>query len=75
MPKELLYTLKKVWVSGQQLKISPLNKSGASGKPAGKKAGKGPGDKSRVTAQGRDNASANEKGKRKLSLKKKVRNR
>jgi ATP-dependent RNA helicase DeaD len=23
MPKELLYTLKKVWVSGQQLKISP----------------------------------------------------
>mgnify|MGYP000701545673 FL=1 len=22
MPKELLYTLKKVWVSGQQLKIS-----------------------------------------------------
>ena len=74
MPKELLYTLKKVWVSGQQLKISSLNKGGASGKPAGKKAGKGPGDKSRAKAQGRDNSNANEKGKRKLSLKKKVRN-
>ncbi len=29
MPKELLYTLKKVWVSGQQLKIAPLEKGGA----------------------------------------------
>ncbi len=27
MPKELLYTLKKVWVAGQQLKISYLNKT------------------------------------------------
>ncbi len=27
MPKELLYTLKKVWVAGQQLKISCFNKT------------------------------------------------
>jgi len=26
MPKELLYTLKKVWVAGQQLKISHFNR-------------------------------------------------
>ena len=41
MPKEMLYTLKKVWVSGQQLKISldsnegesPVSESSASAKP------------------------------------------
>lgn len=73
MPKELLYTLKKVWVAGQQLKISPLNKGGGSAKAAGKKAGKGPKGESQAKARGRDSGRANDKGKRKLSLKKKVR--
>lgn len=36
MPKELLQTLKKVWVSGQQLKIA-IDGSGDTAKPAGKK--------------------------------------
>ncbi len=62
MPKELLYTLKKVWVSGQQLKISPL---GEDGKPMGASdRGKG---KAKSTGRGK------EEGKRKLTLKKKAR--
>ncbi|MBT8118947.1 MAG: DEAD/DEAH box helicase [Gammaproteobacteria bacterium] len=73
MPKELLYTLKKVWVAGQQLKISSLKKGGGSGKPASKKAGKGAKDKSHAKGRGRDGGKAAEKGKRKLSLKKKAR--
>ncbi|MBT8134345.1 MAG: DEAD/DEAH box helicase [Gammaproteobacteria bacterium] len=73
MPKELLYTLKKVWVAGQQLKISPLKKGGGSGKPGGKKAGKGAKDKGHAKGRGRDGGKAADKGKRKLSLKKKVR--
>lgn len=46
MPKELLYTLKKVWVAGQQLKMSPLKKdkrskpNRPSKKPAERKAGR-----------------------------------
>jgi ATP-dependent RNA helicase DeaD len=77
MPKELLYTLKKVWVAGQQLKISPLNKAGgpgkSAGKPAGQKAGMGGRDKNPAKGRGRDSGKAADKGKRKLSLKKKVR--
>jgi len=76
MPKELLYTLKKVWVAGQQLKISPLNKGAAPGKSTGKPAGKKAGmakDKNPAKGRGRDSGKATEKGKRKLSLKKKVR--
>jgi len=37
MPKELLYTLKKVWVSGQQLKISLDGKEGDSKKSGNEK--------------------------------------
>ncbi len=37
MPKELLYTLKKVWVAGQQLKISHDSKEGTTAKSAGRK--------------------------------------
>ena len=62
MPKELLYTLKKVWVSGQQLKISAL---GEDAKPTG------------ASDRGRDKAKSmgrgKEEGKRKLTLKKKAR--
>lgn len=65
MPKELLYTLKKVWVAGQQLKISSMKKGGGSGKPGGKKTAAG--------AKGKKPAAGQGKGKRKLSLKKKVR--
>ena len=78
MPKELLYTLKKVWVSGQQLKISSLNKGAGSGKPDGSKAanrkpGEGPKDKHQAKGRGKDAGRSGDKGKRKLSLKKKVR--
>ena len=73
MPKELLYTLKKVWVAGQQLKISPLKKGAGSGKPGGKKAGKGVKDRTPAKGRGRDSGKAADKAKRKLSLKKKAR--
>ena len=62
MPKELLYTLKKVWVSGQQLKISPLgeeNKSISSGDRGN--------EKPKSVGRGKDEP------KRKLTLKKKAR--
>ncbi len=62
MPKELLYTLKKVWVSGQQLKISPLGEDGKSLGASDR--GKG---KAKSTGRGK------EEGKRKLTLKKKAR--
>jgi ATP-dependent RNA helicase DeaD len=67
MPKELLYTLKKVWVAGQQLKISSMKKGGGSGKPGGKKTAAGSRGKKPAAGQSKD------KGKRKLSLKKKAR--
>ena len=75
MPKELLYTLKKVWVAGQQLKISSLKKGGGAGssKPGNKKAGKGAKDKAHAKGRGRDSGKAADKTKRKLSLKKKAR--
>ncbi|MCG6938261.1 MAG: DEAD/DEAH box helicase [Gammaproteobacteria bacterium] len=38
MPRELLYSLKKVWVAGQQLKITRDTKAARAGKPAGGRA-------------------------------------
>ena len=70
MPKELLYTLKKVWVSGQQLKISldgGENKSQSSKAPEHKKTGK----RHAVVKSDDDRGSKDRKGK--LSLKKRVR--
>ena len=72
MPKELLYTLKKVWVAGQQLKISREgdNKGGAKQgdkKPAGKSAGGQFKDKKQGKGRGKGD------DKRTLSLKKRVR--
>jgi len=71
MPKELLYTLKKVWVAGQQLKMSPVKgdkRPGKStgkpsrGKPSGKAGGKhgdhgrgGHRDGERSVARSKDN--------------------
>jgi len=87
MPKELLYTLKKVWVSGQQLRISLDTKKGGSGDgiPGRKSSGKTSADhggrshhsdnkekkRSNDTRKGKE--SAKDGGKRKLSLKKKRR--
>ena len=62
MPKELLYMLKKVWVAGQQLKMSPLGDE----KKAARSAGRGK-EKSRGKGRGKDEP------KRKLTLKKKAR--
>jgi ATP-dependent RNA helicase DeaD len=79
MPKELLYTLKKVWVAGQQLKISPLKKGGGAGKPGGRKKADDGKEKrqakgqSKDTGRGKGTGHGKETGKRKLSLKKKVR--
>jgi ATP-dependent RNA helicase DeaD len=78
MPKELLYTLKKVWVSGQQLKISSLSKGAGSSKSTGKKTGDhisagGAKERSQAKGRSRDSARGDDKSKRKLSLKKKAR--
>ena len=83
MPKELLYTLKKVWVSGQQLKISLDGQAdqngGPSKRPAGAAAGQAPAkkphDKNRSFARDpfKGKSHAKDEPKRKLSLKKKVR--
>jgi len=79
MPKELLYTLKKVWVSGQQLKISL---DGKGGKPDGRGPGKQKsGDRKKSKDKGRDHKpgprSKDDAGfkrkKKPLSLKKKAR--
>jgi len=77
MPKEILYTLKKVWVSGQQLKISldgQAQKSGGSGKrtPAGQKP-----EKSKSAQHSDDKSSENSghsrpSGKLKLKSRKKM---
>ncbi len=77
MPKELLYTLKKVWVSGQQLKISldgQDNKSqtpGDSSKHSSdkKKTGK------RHPVMPSDGGRGNDDNRGKLSLKKRARRR
>jgi ATP-dependent RNA helicase DeaD len=69
MPKELLYTLKKVWVAGQQLRISPMKKGGGSGKPDSRKTGGGKqGEAANDSRQFKGRSK--DKGKRKLSLKK-----
>jgi ATP-dependent RNA helicase DeaD len=89
MPKELLYTLKNVWVSGQQLKISLDNKkAGSNQNVAGRQSAGKPSvkDSSRDHgSDGKDRKPSNDarKGKdsdrdgakRKLSLKKKHRKR
>ncbi len=70
MPKELLYTLKKVWVSGQQLKISlegSEKKSQGSEAPEKRK----PGKRHPVTSSEGGRSDSERKGK--LSLKKRVR--
>lgn len=68
MPKELLYTLKKVWVSGQQLRIS---REGSENKvPASDN--KKPGKRHPVSS-GDDAGRGSKDRKGKLSLKKRVR--
>ena len=72
MPKELLYTLKKVWVSGQQLKISLDGEKKAGGKSADRKPdGKPSGDRSKDKKKGKGHGEGGDK--RTLSLKKRVR--
>ncbi|MBE9559408.1 MAG: DEAD/DEAH box helicase [Proteobacteria bacterium] len=81
MPKELLYTLKKVWVSGQQLKISldgkgdksQGEKSGGSDRPSSDK--KKPGKRHPVSNRDTDSGHGRDGRKGKLSLKKRVRRR
>ena len=88
MPKELLYTLKKVWVSGQQLKISPEGNSGEARKPAAKQFSKNAGgqsakrnfDNQKSDQKQSDNRSIDKRkgrdkdsSKRTLSIKKRVR--
>jgi len=86
MPKELLYTLKKVWVSGQQLKISldgkgdksqgeksQGEKSGGSDRPSSDK--KKPGKRHPVSNRDTDSGRSSDGRKGKLSLKKRVRRR
>jgi ATP-dependent RNA helicase DeaD len=75
MPKELLYTLKKVWVSGQQLKMSAVSKAGkAAGSENTKpnkrdtaRSSKGP-DRSRIKGRTKDGGA-----RKTLSVKKKRR--
>ena len=74
MPKELLYTLKKVWVSGQQLKISLDGKekiSRGSDKPSSNK--RKPGKRHPVSNRDTDKGRGSDEKKGKLSLKKRVR--
>ena len=79
MPKELLYTLKKVWVSGQQLKISLDGKenksqgakSDAPDRPSSDK--KKPGKRHPVSDRDSDSGRGRDGKKGKLSLKKRVR--
>ena len=82
MPKELLYTLKKVWVSGQQLKISLEGKEQDSKKSDVKKTGKSkvdsrasdprlPAKRPKDKSKGKKHSMDSTKGK--LSLKKRTR--
>ncbi len=72
MPKELLYTLKKVWVSGQQLKISLDSKAGKAGTSENRKSDKQDTDKpSKGPAKSPVKGGGEGEGKRKkLSVKK-----
>jgi ATP-dependent RNA helicase DeaD len=73
MPKELLYTLKKVWVSGQQLKISPMGEGAkrSGGKHTGSKPDSAEGANSADKRKGKDG----KRGELKLdrNIKRKVR--
>ena len=89
MPKELLYTLKKVWVSGQQLKISLDNKkagpsqnvtarkteSKSSAKHDNRHQGSETKEKKYSNDARKGKEGAKDGGKRKLSLKKRHRQR
>ena len=74
MPKELLYTLKKVWVAGQQLKISREDDNKGGGQQGNKKQ---VGKPKPVSGQSKDKKEGKGRGKsddkRTLSLKKRVR--
>ncbi|GMR01567.1 MAG: DEAD/DEAH box helicase [Gammaproteobacteria bacterium] len=74
MPKELLYTLKKVWVSGQQLKISLEGKEKKSqgSKIQGSDKRK-PGKRHAVISSDKNKGRGNDEKKGKLSLNKRVR--
>ncbi len=67
MPKELLYTLKKVWVSGQQLRISLASDAKEKGGSSKRPTGNAPDDKKKGKGRGRDDL------KGKLTLKKRAR--
>ncbi|HEB81760.1 MAG TPA: DEAD/DEAH box helicase [Gammaproteobacteria bacterium] len=82
MPKELLYSLKKVWVAGQQLKITPVEKGrGGHGKGGfGKGGAKGAAKKPRKPSAEGDRSgqktakkAGQKAGKRPLSLQRKPR--
>lgn len=77
MPKELLYTLKKVWVSGQQLKISPMDEGHkrTGGKRSGGKPASAEGGKGAETHKGQESNKDGKRGELKLkkSVKRKVR--
>jgi len=71
MPKELLYTLKKVWVSGQQLKISLDGKeTKGSDKPSSDKKKSGKHHSIAASDKNKDRGKDEKKGT--LSLKKRV---
>jgi len=77
MPKELLYTLKKVWVSGQQLKISLEGSGGESQASKATSSDKRPSDKKKTgkrhpVSHSDDGGRGNKERKGKLSLKKRV---
>jgi len=67
MPKELLYTLKKVWVSGQQLRISLASDAKEKGGSSKRPSDKASHDKKIGKGRGRDDL------KGKLTLKKRAR--
>ncbi|PCJ21006.1 MAG: ATP-dependent RNA helicase, partial [SAR86 cluster bacterium] len=72
MPKEIFNELKKVWVSGQTLKISRIsenNEFSKSDRPAMKK----PKNKSKANAKTRDRDTVSEKSETKKPRKKKPR--
>ena len=66
MPKELFNTLKKAWVSGQQLNISRLSKekSSTGRKPASTEAR----PKSKVKSKEKSKEKSKDKGRKKLSI-------
>ncbi|VAW50710.1 DEAD-box ATP-dependent RNA helicase DeaD (= CshA) [hydrothermal vent metagenome] len=72
MPKEMLYTLKKIWVAGQQLKISrDGDKKDGSQQGNNKPASKPASDRPKDRKKGKDRGKGDDK--RTLGLKKRVR--